>query len=286
MTLVQNAPHTITGHTSLVGLLGWPVGHTISPPMHNAAFAALQMDWCYVPFAVPPEQLATAVAGARALGLRGLNATVPHKQALLDLVDELTPEAAAIGAVNTLLFGDRITGHNTDGIGFINALQETGTTPCGRHALLLGAGGAARAVGYALLREGASLTILNRTASRADSLANDLATVLPGSSVDAAPLDADTVARYAQLADLIVNCTLVGMSPHDQQCPWPAGVAYPAGIPLFDLIYAPPETRLMALARSATRRMSERPYLRAPGRSACPGRGRVHGGTSRSHQFS
>jgi shikimate dehydrogenase len=240
----------ITGRTHLVGLLGWPVEHSISPPMHNAAFASLGMDWCYLPFAVAPEALADALRGARALGLRGLNATVPHKQALLALVDDLTPEARAIGAVNTLLFGERLTGHNTDAAGFMRALREAGGEPRGCRALVLGAGGAARAVGYGLAAAGARLTLLNRTPERAVALAADLGAALPQARVDAGPLTADALARLAPGVDLVVNTTSVGMWPESDATPWPAEVDYPAGALLLDLIYNPPETRLMASARS------------------------------------
>ncbi len=241
---------SITGHTQLVGLLGWPVEHSISPPMHNAAFASLGMDWCYLPFAVRPEALAEALPGARALGLRGLNATVPHKQALLSLVDELTPEARAIGAVNTLLFGDRMVGHNTDAAGFMRALRETGFRPEGCRALVLGAGGAARAVSYGLANAGARITLLNRTPERAIALAADLQAAIPGADVRAAPLPQMQIGLLAAKADLIVNATSVGMWPHTDAMPWPEGLPFPERALLFDLIYNPPETRLMAQARA------------------------------------
>jgi shikimate dehydrogenase len=245
----------ITGHTQLVGLLGWPVEHSISPPMHNAAFLSLGMDWCYLPFAVRPEALAVALSGARALGLRGLNATVPHKQALLSLVDELTPEARAIGAVNTIrmdnrLQGDRLVGHNTDAAGFMRALRETGFAPEGCRALVLGAGGAARAIGYGLAGAGARIMLLNRTPERAVSLAADLRAAVPEANVDAAPLTQAEIARVAPEADLVVNTTSVGMWPHTDATPWPEEVPFPERGLLFDLIYNPPETRLMAQARA------------------------------------
>ena len=242
---------SLTGHTRLVGLFGWPVEHSISPPMQNAAFSALGMDWCYLPFAVPPERLPDAVRGVRALGLVGVNATVPHKQALLSLVDVLTPEAQAIGAVNMLLLGEQTVGHNTDAAGFMRALRETGFAPESRHVLMLGAGGAARAVAYALLAAGATLTILNRTEERAVALAQDLKTVVAGAIVEAGSLEPAVLSARTPQAELIVNTTVVGMSPQDDDCPWPVCVPYPAGVPLFDLIYTPPETRLMALARQS-----------------------------------
>jgi len=240
---------TVTGRTQLVGLFGWPVEHSISPPMHNAAFASLGMDWCYLPFGVPPTCLADAVRGVRALGLRGVNATVPHKQALLELVDELTAEARAIGAVNTLILGERTIGHNTDAAGFMQALREAGLLPQEKSVLVLGAGGAARAVVYALAAAKAHVTVLNRTPERAEALAHDLCQVLPGAYIEPGPLEPAALAWQAVRAELIVNTTTVGMSSHGGGSPWPEQVPYPDGVPLYDLIYSPPETPLMALAR-------------------------------------
>ncbi len=241
---------TISGRTRLVGLLGWPVEHSISPPMHNAAFAFLGIDWCYVPFAVPPEALADALRGVRALGLRGVNATVPHKQALLVLVDTLTPEARAIGAVNTILVGEGLTGHNTDAAGFMRALRGAGCEPYGSRALVLGAGGAARAVGYGLAQAGAHLVLLNRTPERAAALSAALKAALPGALVEHGPLTKAALEELAPRVDLVVNTTSVGMWPHTAASPWPEELPFPGQAFLFDLVYNPPETRLMAQARA------------------------------------
>ena len=159
------------GIARMTGLVGWPVEHSVSPAMHNAAYAAVGLDWCYLPFPVPPERLAEAIARVRALGMAGVNVTVPHKQAVLSLMDELSPAAAAIGAVNTVIVADgRLVGHNTDAAGFLRALREAGCEPTGLPTLVLGAGGAARAVVYALLGVGADVTVLNRTPQRAEAL--------------------------------------------------------------------------------------------------------------------
>jgi len=241
----------INGHTQLVGLFGWPVEHSISPPMHNAAFRALGLPWCYLPFAVRPDAIATALAGARALGLRGLNATVPHKQALLSLVDELTPAARAIRAVNTILFeSGRTLGDNTDAQGFVRALHDEGMDPRGAHALVLGAGGAARAVCYALAESGASIAVLNRTPERARSLVAELALQVRASRLSAGPLDAAAVSAGPS-PDLVVNATNVGMWPQVNTSPWPDDAPFPPHALAYDLIYNPCETRLMATARAA-----------------------------------
>ena len=145
----------ILGSTQVVGLIGWPIEHSVSPPMHNAAFRHLGLDWCYVPLPVRPKDIAEAISGLRALGLRGINATVPHKIALLPLMDELTLPARAIGATNTVIVRpDGLVGHNTDAEGFLRALREAGFDPEECRALVLGAGGAARAVVYALATVG------------------------------------------------------------------------------------------------------------------------------------
>jgi len=151
-------PVEIRGTTTLVGLLGWPTSHSLSPPMQNAGFAALGLDWAYVPLPTPPERLADAVRGLQALGFAGANVTIPHKQAVIPLCDELDDVAAAAGSVNTLLFdGDRILGSSTDGDAV--AVQ---VDPPGRRALVLGAGGSALAAVEALRRHGAEVTMASR----------------------------------------------------------------------------------------------------------------------------
>jgi shikimate dehydrogenase len=151
----------IRGTTTLVGLLGWPTAHSLSPPMQNAAFAALGLDWAYVPLPTPPELLADAVRGLRAMGFAGANVTIPHKQAVAALCDELDDVAQAAGSVNTLVFDDgRLLGSSTDGDAVTGQIDASG-----RRALVLGAGGAARAVVEALERAGAQVTTASRRGS-------------------------------------------------------------------------------------------------------------------------
>jgi shikimate dehydrogenase len=219
--------------------------------MHNAALRALGLDWCYVPFAVRPEALPQAIAGVRALGLRGLNATVPHKQALLPLMDALTPEARAIGAVNTALVReDGLLGHNTDAQGFLRALREAGYEPAGCSALVLGAGGVARAIVYALLTSGASLTLLNRTPARAEALAGEFAPYATA-SLEAGPLDVPTLRRVAPRAGLIVNATTLGMWPQVETSPWSDELPIPPDAFCYDVVYNPRETHWLRRARAA-----------------------------------
>jgi len=223
---------TIYGHTHVVGLIGWPVEHSVSPPMHNAAFAALGLDWCYVPFPVHPDVVAEALYGARALGLR--------------------PAASAIGAVNTVIVREgRLIGHNTDVAGFLRALEEAGFEPKSCSALVLGAGGAARAVVYALASVGAQVHILNRTPERAASLAAEFAGVDERARLRAGPLNAEALSQIAPKVQLVVNSTPRGMWPEVESSPWPEAVPYPHGAMLYDLIYNPRETQLMRRARDA-----------------------------------
>lgn len=148
----------IRGTTTLVGLLGWPTSHSLSPPMQNAGFAALGLDWAYVPLSTRPEQLADAVRGLAAIGFAGANVTIPHKQAVIELCDELDEIALAAGSVNTLVFTDgRVIGSSTDGEAVTAQIDAVG-----RHVLVLGAGGAALAVAEALERAGAEVTIASR----------------------------------------------------------------------------------------------------------------------------
>ena len=246
---------SISGRTQVVGLIGWPVGHSVSPPMHNSAFVALGLDWRYVPLLVSPapaERIGEAVRGLAALGLRGANVAVPHKQAVMPFLDQLTPAAQAIGAVNTIRVetNGELHGDNTDARGFIADLRDHGVDPAGQQALVIGAGGSARAVVYGLAEAGAaSVTVLNRTESRAASLANDLSPHFPGCTI-AAQAFPRALAAAAGNAELIVNCTSLGMTPDVDAMPWDAALPFRNDQVVYDLVYNPPVTRLLAKARA------------------------------------
>jgi shikimate dehydrogenase len=202
---------TMTGTTHVVGILGDPVEHSLSPVMHNAAFEALGLDYCYVPFHVRPAELARAIDGVRALGLAGLNITVPHKEAVLPLLDTISPAARKLGAVNTIVrHGRRLIGHNTDGRGFLASLAAERVAVEGRAAVLIGAGGAARSVSAALLSaKCAHITIVNRTPARARRLAREL----DGRRrrIETASWAALGDGALIRSADLVVNCTPLGL---------------------------------------------------------------------------
>lgn len=243
----------INGKTQLIGLLGWPVGHSFSPAMHNAAAAALGLNWAYVPLPVRPESLISALGGLAALGFRGANVTVPHKEAVLPYLDAVYPAAQTIGAVNTIVIGDgRLTGFNTDWSGFLADLEEHGLALDGRDCVVLGAGGAARAVVYALLRAGARVAVLARRPEQAEQLAADLREGLP----EAAAPRAAALANLAGIMDgayhpVIINTTPLGMAGAEAASPWPEGVPLPGDAFVYDLVYNPPQTPLMAQAAAA-----------------------------------
>ncbi|NTV12840.1 MAG: shikimate dehydrogenase [Desulfobulbaceae bacterium] len=227
----------VDGSTEIYGIMGYPVAHSLSPAMHNRAFAELSLNKIYVPFAV--ADVAAALQGFRALGVRGVSVTIPHKQAVLPFLDSLDPVAAAIGAVNTLVLEDgRIHGLNTDWLGANRALAEV-MELAGRRVLLLGAGGSARAIGFGLQEAGAEVILASRTPERGRRLAKDLACEW---------LDLKAVAGLA--ADALVNATSVGMAPDREQSPVPS-VDLSAFEVVMDIVYSPLETRLMREAARA-----------------------------------
>ena len=233
----------------MVGIIGDPVGHSRSPAMHNAAFAALGLDWVYVPLPVDRRHVRDAVYAVRALGLAGVNVTVPHKQAVLAHLDDLSARARAAGAVNTIVSrGGRLFGDNTDVDGFLAAMRHSKARVRGRHAVVVGAGGSARAVLVALVAARAGrITIANRTAARARALARRFRSDAPIAAVGLRAL-CDT----AQLADaaLVVNTTSIGL----QDAPFPpfAYATTPRDCRFIDLVYGR-ETDFLRHARRAGR---------------------------------
>ena len=242
---------SIDASTKLVGVMGWPVKHSLSPAMHNAALQMLGLKWCYVALPVRPVAVADAVRGLSALHFRGCNVTVPHKSSVIPLLDTIDPAAEVLGAVNTLVFSHRenevahIAGYNTDVAGFLGALRQHGFDPRESDIVIVGAGGAARGVAYALLSAGVNqLTVLNRTRSRAEKLVSDLADVRLKADV----LNAESLVETARAADLLVNATTVGMWPNIEGSIWPGGVRLPGYLAVYDLVYNPLETALLRQA--------------------------------------
>lgn len=235
--------------TKIVGILGDPIDHTLSPVMHNAAFRALGLDWVYIPARVRPSDLGAALRGIRAMGWAGINLTIPHKERATRLVDRASREARLTGAVNTIVCTPRgLVGHNTDGPGYVAALrEELGFDPGKKRVVMLGSGGAARGIAVALLSRGVSrLTILNRTSRRASALARRLGRGFRGSRISWGGLTRESVLQAFAEADLLVNATAVGMG----------GTAH-RGLPLkelpgaaivSDIVYMPMRTPLLVAA--------------------------------------
>ncbi len=247
--------HTISGKTSIVGLIGWPVSHSVSPPMHNAAFDALGLDWRYVPLpvdAASPALVGSGSGRAARVGPEGSQRDRAPQAGGHAHLDELTPAAAAIGAVNTIVVREdgSLLGDNTDARGFVADLRAHQVSLADTNALVLGAGGSARAVVYGLAEAGcASVTLLNRTLSKAVDLAAAIQPLFPDCTLSALPLPAG-VAQAAQDADLIVNCTSMGMTPNSDTMPWDEAVAFRPGQTVYDLVYNPPRTRLLQKAEA------------------------------------
>ncbi len=239
----------ISAGTRIFALIGDPVEGSLSPPMHNAAFRHLGLNCLYVAFRVPSPLLREAVLGVRAMGMGGLNVTFPHKTAILPFLDELDPSAREVGAVNTVKNeGGRLIGFNTDGEGAVRFLREKLGSLKGKRAVMLGAGGAARAIAFSLLREGAELTLLNRTPSRAKRLASELGKK-GAVRVSWGGLGKEELREALSSADLLLNATPVGMDRRDETL-----VTHDLMHPnlfVMDLVYHPPETRLMREARKA-----------------------------------
>lgn len=238
----------ISGRTRVYGIFGFPVEHSFSPGMHNAAFDKLGMDACYVPFAVSPDKLGEAVKAITSLRLCGLNVTVPHKEKVIPYLDELSEAARLIGAVNTIEVRDgRLVGHNTDGRGFLRALkQDARFNPRGRSFFFTGSGGAARAVGFSLALAGAKKIVFHDVdTAKADALAND---IRRRTGADAETAGPDMLAAVTNEADCLINATPLGLRKTD---PLPIGKDSILKRHLVcDLVYNPPETALLRAARA------------------------------------
>ncbi|MBO8125865.1 MAG: shikimate dehydrogenase [Firmicutes bacterium] len=243
----------ITGSTRVVGLLGHPVRHSLSPIMHNAGFQAAGLDWVYIPFPTAPEHLEEVLAGLYHVGVAGLNVTVPHKVAVVDHLAGLTEEALRIGAVNLLIPSPQgWIGDNTDGQGFIRALTEAGFEAEGKRVLLLGAGGAARAVAHALLAEGAAgLVISNRTWENAKDLEAELDPYYSDAELDIVPWKERNDPGLLMETDLIVNTTVVGMHAKKSDPPLLHFSELSSDHRPFvaDIVYTPLETPLVREAK-------------------------------------
>jgi shikimate dehydrogenase len=235
--------HRLGGSTRVAGVMGWPIDHSLSPVIHNAAYQALGLDWVYVALPVEPEAVGAAVAGLAALGFVGANVTMPHKEAVADVVDRLSDDARRLRAVNTIeIVSGEIVGHNTDAPGFGRFLErDAGFDASGRTALLFGAGGAARACALALARAGLARLVV---ALREPARARALAAALEGLDITVEIVAFDDAA--ATSVDLVVNATPLGV--HGEDLPLPA--LGPSTLAV-DLLYRPAATPMQLAVRRA-----------------------------------
>ena len=244
----------IVATTQLLGVIGDPIAHSFSPDMHNAAIHVLDVDYRYMAFHVLSDGVEPALQGMRALQIRGLNVTLPHKSAVMAYLDRISEEALAVGAVNTIAFKDgELVGYNTDVYGLATALDLTaGLAVLPEHCVVLGAGGVARATVYALAtqNEVRRVSILNRTVARAEALARDMERIT-GKAIDAGNLTKDTQTRRFADAGLVVNGTSLGMYPNVEQSPLADADAIHSQLVLYDTVFNPLETRLMRQFRAA-----------------------------------
>jgi shikimate dehydrogenase len=234
----------------LVACFGQPVAENPTGIMQEAAFRHAGLDWRYLTIEVPPEDLKAAVAGARAMGFRGLNLTIPHKVAVMPLLDELSREAALIGAVNTVRGeGNYLIGDNTDGKGFLRGVrQDGGMDPDGKRAVLLGAGGAARAIATELLLAGVSeLLVVNRGKERGETMVADLKAKTGGPILFQQWIGTFDVPAWAEM---LINATSIGLYPNWDEMPPVDMDTAPADCLVCDVVFNPPETRFLAAARA------------------------------------
>ncbi|MGD0645125.1 MAG: shikimate dehydrogenase [Candidatus Bathyarchaeia archaeon] len=239
----------ISGKTQVCGVIGDPIEHTLSPAMHNAAFKVLKLDYVFLAFKVKPAEVGDAIRGMRALTIHGLNVTMPLKNAIAKYLDEVDPAGKAIASANTILNKDgRLLGFNTDGVGALNALEQNGVELKGKKVLLLGAGGAAKAIAYTLSQEADELVILNRTPKPATELANLLKQKFK-KKINAGELSPSAVKENLVDSDVLINATSIGMNPNANQTPVSSEWLKP-DLAVMDIVYNPLETKLVKNAKA------------------------------------
>lgn len=238
----------IKGTTKNLGVMGWPIAHSLSPVLQNAAIEEAGLDYVYISLPVPPEKLKEAVAGLRAMQFTGWNVTIPHKQAIMAELDAIDEDARIIGAVNTVVNRDgHLTGYNTDCIGFMQPLAQQGFLPKGKEATILGAGGAARAVIWGLLRAKVKrITLGVRNPAKAARLAQEFAAY---GEIQVLHWEDGAFADHLAVTDLLVNTTPLGMYPHVEGMPPVDWTKLKKDALVYDIIYTPERTRFLCEAQ-------------------------------------
>lgn len=240
----------IKGSTEVLGIFGYPIKHTLSPAMQNAAMRQLGLDMVYVPWEVKPGALKVALDGVRAMGIRGINLTIPHKEEALKYLDEISDEVRIIGAANTVVNNNGVlTGHNTDGRGLLLSLKENHQfSPSGKSAVIIGAGGAARGIAASLALSGTSKILLaNRTAEKATTLAKELSGKISAATFLYTGLDSDEIKAFLPKADILINASSAGMNG-ENDLDLPINLL-PVDAIVADIVYKPLETTLLSKAR-------------------------------------
>ena len=257
MTEREELTLQISGTTTMLGLIGTPVAHSKSPAMYNHCFQKFGLDWAYLAFDIPAERAGEAVAAIRTLHMRGANVTMPCKNAVIPFLDELTPAARAIQAVNTIVNEDGVlVGHNTDGCGYTQNLRRNGIEVEGKKIVLLGGGGAASAIAIQAALEGAAeIAVFNPRHTfwpRVEQGLKAIAQAAPGCAISLRDLE-DRAALKAAIdrCDILSNATRVGMAPYEDQSNITDGSWYRPDLVVTDVVYAPPETKMLREARAA-----------------------------------
>ena len=257
MTEREELTLQISGTTTMLGLIGTPVAHSKSPAMYNHCFQKFGLDWAYLAFDIPAERAGEAVAAIRTLHMRGANVTMPCKNAVIPFLDELTPAARAIQAVNTIVNEDGVlVGHNTDGCGYTQNLRRNGIEVEGKKIVLLGGGGAASAIAIQAALEGAAeIAVFNLRDAfwpRVEQGMKAIAQAAPGCAISLRDLE-DRAALKAAIdrCDILSNATRVGMAPYEDQSNITDGSWYRPDLVVTDVVYAPPETKMLREARAA-----------------------------------
>ncbi len=234
----------------MCGVIGDPIEHTLSPTIHNAAFNHLKLDFVFLAFRVKAADLENAVRGMRGLGIHGLNVTMPHKSTVIAYLDEVDPAVKFLGSANTILNKNgKLSGFNTDGVGALKALRENGAELSEKKVLLLGAGGAAKAIAFAIAEEVGELVVLNRTAEKAKELAEALGRMF-NKKVVGGSLSPDAIAKNLRDSDILINATSVGMKPNlSQSLVAPQWLR--SDLTVMDIVYNPVETKLAEDAKAA-----------------------------------
>jgi shikimate dehydrogenase len=239
----------------VLGLTGFPLDHSLSPMLHDAALKALGLQGEYRLYPIQADdvsELNSLLKSMRSRDFQGLNVTVPHKRTVIPLLDKLSPLASAVGAVNTIYLRDgRLSGENTDVSGFLQDLDRCISGQTAGEALVLGGGGASRSVCYSLLSRGWKVVVAARNPGQAEQLAFSMEKILENTVIQPTSLDAQSLEIFADRVDLLVNTTPLGMGTYTDQSPWPDEIPLPRGAVIYDLVYNPRETLLMRRAQAA-----------------------------------